>query len=364
MTTTVSSQKWLFNFFKVKGRALTVLLTIHRVSSYFSLLSLFLSFLSSRCDDDDDAPSYQSLVSLARPRHDVRGALSFRVFPLSLLLVASPFLVPSFSFLSFALSRVLGGNTMQTRHSSLFFSRSFFLAPFYKPYNLLVSPCSCVHFLTLFFLLTVCLILATRSSRALSGKPTRNSRTHRLLLARMGPRGYPTDSRLCFSLDNFRTPVFAAGNVSMSACMFALACMRARLLARSFRLRARTRACVYASRKCTYAWPVHACERRPARTRPRFSFSRLPIVVSLLFLAVARVRFLQKSTGCFRWTVAWLTSSLLLLRRWYSYWKIVVRIYQPFSFFFFFAKRRWKRWDQRMNRRCVSSCPIYIYIGD
>lgn len=121
MTTTVSSQKWLFNFFKVKGRALTVLLTIHRVSSYFSLLSLFLSFLSSRCDDDDDAPSYQSLVSLARPRHDVRGALSFRVFPLSLLLVASPFLVPSFSFLSFALSRVLGGNTMQTRHSSLFF---------------------------------------------------------------------------------------------------------------------------------------------------------------------------------------------------------------------------------------------------
>ena len=243
---------------------MTVLLTIHRVSSYFSLLSLFLSFLSSRCDDDDDAPSYQSLVSLARPRHDVRGALSFRVFPLSLLLVASPFLVPSFSFLSFALSRVLGGNTMQTRHSSLFFSRSFFLAPFYKPYNLLVSPCSCVHFLTLFFLLTVCLILATRSSRALSGKPTRNSRTHRLLLARMGPRGYPTDSRLCFSLDNFRTPVFAAGNVSMSACMFALACMRARLLACSLARSLVRSGCVHAHE--------HACTRvENVHTRGRYT---------------------------------------------------------------------------------------------
>lgn len=58
---------------------------------------------------------------------------------------------------------------------------------------------------------------------------------------------------------------------------------------------------------------IHACERGGALARPRpllLPPSRLP--VSLLFLPLARVRFLQECTGCFRRTVARLTSSLLL----------------------------------------------------
>lgn len=125
-TTLVSSlETTLEIFLRLRDAKLTVLLTIHRVPSDSSSLSLSCSHsspLSSLCDHD--APSYQALVSLARPRHNVWGALSFGVFSFSFSTSTrlDPFLRYSFVPLSFPLSRVLGGNAMQTRRSSPFFT--------------------------------------------------------------------------------------------------------------------------------------------------------------------------------------------------------------------------------------------------
>ena len=292
---------------------------------FFLFFFFFLVFFSSRCDDGDhdgDAPSYQALVSLARPRHDVfEGlSLSFGVFSYSLALLA-PFSLPLLRS-SRSLFRVSWGEggrregAMRCKLVTLLFFFFFpflsfpllrlllFLTPFHPAvYNPLASSrsrsCTFFFFFLFFFSLLPCNLSCSNDQEARGRQAGNRLEIRERVAAHWLRRNHVAAPP---------TPA-SAPDWSVFARRFsqpAFACMRARSLARSLVqvacARTHDRACTRVGKR-TYALAVVRAYARVSddvHTRERSHVSFSPAFSSSRFLTLSRCSTCSVPAGIYR----------------------------------------------------------------